>query len=67
LGAARLPAGSIFSRTNSMPLRFSTRQLGIGLNAGAASASPVRRLKQAWCHGQRTVSPTINPSASGPP
>ena len=36
-------------------------------SAGARSASPVRRLKHAWCHGQRTVSPTIAPSASGPP
>src|SRR5262249_62076149 len=67
LPAARLPAGSIFSRTKIEPLRFSTRQHGIGLNAGAATASPVRRLKQAWCQGHRTVSPTINPSASGPP
>ena len=26
----------------------------------------VRKLMQAWCHGHRTVSPTISPSASGP-
>ena len=32
----------------------------------ARSASPVRKLKQAWCHGQRTVSATSTPSASGP-
>jgi hypothetical protein len=29
--------------------------------------SPVRRLKRAWCHGHRTVSSTIIPSARGPP
>src|SRR5262249_31185306 len=67
LPAVRLSAGSIFSRTNTVPLRFSTRQHGIGLKAGAATASPVRSLKQPWCKGHRTVSPTINPSASGPP
>jgi hypothetical protein len=38
----------------------------IGSSAGARSASPVRRLKQAWCHGHRNVSPTTRPSASGP-
>src|SRR5262249_46722177 len=65
--AVSLSAGSTFSRTNTVPLRFSTRQHGIGLKAGAATASPVRRLKQAWCQGHRTVSPTIHPSASGPP
>ena len=27
---------------------------GTGFSAGARSASPVRRLKQAWCQGQRT-------------
>src|SRR5262249_57017676 len=67
LPAVRLSAGSIFSRTKTVPLRFSTRQHGIGLKAGAATASPVRRLKQAWGQGHRTGSPTINPSASGPP
>ena len=30
------------------------------------SGEALRRLKQAWCHGQRTVSPTRTPSASGP-
>ena len=28
---------------------------------------PVRRSKQAWCQGQRTVVPTKRPSANGPP
>ena len=36
------------------------------MKAGAPIASPVRRLKQAWCQGHRTVSSTINPAASGP-
>src|SRR6185369_952371 len=65
--ALRRSDGGTFSRTKSLPSRCSTRQRDIGLNAGAAAASPVRRLKQAWCQGQRTVSPTISPSASGPP
>jgi hypothetical protein len=56
-----------FSRTKMRPSRRSTRQQEVAVNAGAASASPLRRLKQAWCQGQRTVSPTISPSPSGPP
>src|SRR3546814_1385380 len=32
----------------------------------SAGIAEVGRLKQAWCQGQRTVSPTISPSASGP-
>jgi len=36
-----------FSRTNSLSSRNSTRQHATGLKAGARSASPVRRLKQA--------------------
>src|SRR5262249_28321420 len=67
LPAVRLSAGSVFSRTNAGPLRLSTRPHGLGVQAGAATASPVRRLKQAWCQGHRTVSPTISPPASGPP
>ena len=38
----------------------------MGLSAGALTASPVRKLKHAWCHGQRTVSPTIALAARGP-
>ncbi len=67
VGAARLPGvGAAFSRTNTLPSRSSVDQHATGLSAGARTASPVRRLKHAWCHGQRTVSSTISPSASGP-
>jgi hypothetical protein len=34
---------------------------------GARNAAPVRRLKQAWCHGQRISPSTTSPSASGAP
>ena len=61
------PASETLSRTKMRPSRRSTRQHEVAFSAGAASASPVRRLKQAWCQGQRTVSPTISPSPSGPP
>src|SRR6185295_12998008 len=37
-----------------------------GLSAGAVIASPVSRLKCAWCQGQRTVAPTSRPSTRGP-
>src|SRR4029079_7613507 len=47
--------------------RRSVSQQAIGESAGERSASPERRLKQAWCQGQRTVWPSITPSASGPP
>ena len=58
---------SRFPPTNTRPSRTSTSQVATGFSAGAATASPVRNEKHAWCHGQRTVSPTTNPSASGPP
>src|SRR5438128_1469268 len=48
-------------------LRIGVVRQDPGLNAGAPTASPVRRLKQAWCQGQRTVSETTSPSANGPP
>jgi hypothetical protein len=71
--AARAPldgslrsGGAAFSRTKILSSRFSTRQHDKALNAGAPIASPVRKLKRAWCHGQWTVSPAIKPSASGP-
>jgi hypothetical protein len=35
--------------------------------AGAASGSPVRKLKQAWCQGQRTMCPTKISSAREAP
>src|SRR5262245_3023627 len=55
LPAVRLSAGSIFSRTNAVPLCFSTRQHGIGLKAGAATASPVRRLADNQSVGERAA------------
>jgi hypothetical protein len=58
---------SFLVRTKILPSRCSRFQHATGLKAGACKASPVRRLKQAWCHGHRTVSSTISPSASGPP
>ena len=58
---------SFLDRTKILPSCCSTVQHASGANAGARTASPVRRLKQAWCQGQRTVSSTISPSASGPP
>lgn len=33
----------------------------------ARSGAPLRAWKQAWCQGQRTVSPTSRPSISGAP
>jgi hypothetical protein len=53
------------SRTKTMSSTRSTRQQAMGSSAGARSASPVRRLKQAWCRTQRNVSPTIQSSAVG--
>jgi hypothetical protein len=53
-------------RTEIIPSRCSTSQHAIGLSAGARRASPVRKSKQAWCQGQRTVSPTRRPSPRGP-
>jgi hypothetical protein len=47
LAALRCSVGSIFSLTHALPSRFCTRQHETGLNAGAATASPVRRLKRA--------------------
>jgi hypothetical protein len=60
--------GAVFTlpRTKTLLLRTATDQQETGSNAGARTASPVRRLKQAWCRGQRTVSPTIRPSARAP-
>jgi len=46
--------------------RCSIRQHDTGLSAGGRNASPVRKLKPAWCRGQRTVSATSILSASGP-
>ncbi len=46
-GAAGFAAPAIFSRTKRRPSRRSTRQHGTGVRAGAATASPVRRLKHA--------------------
>ena len=46
LGAGFAGAGR-FSLTKTLPSRCSTDQQSIALRAGAASASPVRRLKQA--------------------
>jgi hypothetical protein len=54
------------TRTENRSSRRSTRQHEVAVNADAACASPVRRLKQAWCHGQRTVSSAIRPSPGGP-
>ena len=65
-GAAPAAFGS-FSRTTIRSPTISTRQQGTGSKAGARTASPVLRLKQAWCQGQRTVSPATIPSPSGPP
>jgi hypothetical protein len=59
--------GSFLLRTKILSSRRSTVQHATGLKAGARNASPVRKLKQAWCQGHRTVSPTMSPSASGPP
>jgi len=63
----RLGAGAAFPRTKTLPPSTSVDQHAMGPSAGALTASPVRKLKHAWCHGQRTVSSTISPSASGPP
>ena len=63
---------SIYARINPdniarlQPLLNLFFQQAIGLSAGACSASPVRRSKQAWCQGQRTVPSATTPSASGP-
>ena len=45
---------------------FARQRRTTASSAGARTASPVRRLKHAWCHGHRIVSPTTSPSASGP-
>jgi hypothetical protein len=45
--AGRRAALSRFSLTKALPSRCSTRQQETGFSAGARSASPVRRLKQA--------------------
>ena len=45
--AARLRLRVRFSRTKTLPSRCSTAQQATGLSAGARSASPVRRSKQA--------------------
>jgi hypothetical protein len=63
---ARLGLAS-FSRTKMWSPTVSTRQVATGSKAGARIASPVRRLKQAWCQGQRTVSPDSTPLPRGPP
>jgi hypothetical protein len=59
-------AGTSLSPTRTVSPARSTWKHEMGLSAGAPSGWPVRRSKQAWCHGQRTVSPTTSPSASGP-
>ena len=46
LGLGLAGAGR-FSLTKTLPSRCSTDQQSMGLRAGAASASPVRRLKRA--------------------
>src|ERR1051326_8631983 len=61
LGAGLAEGSPSFSRIKTLSPTFSTFQRAIGSSAGARNASPVRRLKQAWCQGQRTVSPTIIP------
>ena len=71
-GAARLGRAALLGRFDllahpRLAVALLHRQHETGLSAGAATASPVRRLKQAWCQGHRTVSPTTSPSASGPP
>lgn len=58
-GSARQPG-----EQRVAPADFLDRQQGTGSRAGARSASPVRKLKHAWCQGQRTVPSTINPSPS---
>jgi hypothetical protein len=56
------------SVTTTFSPRRSTRQHATGESAGRRERlAGVRRLKHAWCQGQRTVSPTIAPSESGPP
>jgi hypothetical protein len=55
------------SCTNTLAPTRSTRQQGMGSNAGGRITAPVRRLKQAWCNRQRTSSATIRPFPSGPP
>ena len=49
-----------------MPFSTATSQHGRGSKAGAESASPVRKLKQAWCQGQRTDPSVTRPEPSGP-
>src|ERR1035441_6861534 len=61
-----LGLGATLPSTTILPSRISVDQHATGPSAGARTASPVRRLKQAWCQGQRTVSPTVRPSARGP-
>jgi hypothetical protein len=62
----RRPLGSSNFRAKTVAPGRSTLQHAIGSSAGARSASPFRRLKQAWCNGHRTVSPTTNPLTSAP-
>jgi hypothetical protein len=48
IGAAPAGAGALaLARTKILAFRCSTTQQATGVNAGASSASPVRRLKQA--------------------
>jgi hypothetical protein len=57
--------GGSLPRTKSRPSSTSIRQRGRSISAGGREAAPVRRLKQAWCQGHRTVSPTRKPSERG--
>ena len=58
-------ASASLSETYTLPSRCSTRQHDTGSSAVGRSGAPLRRLKQAWCQGQRTVSAPSSSSASG--
>ena len=60
-------AAAILLRTNKVLSMISTFHFVSAVKAGARSATPVRKLKQAWCQEQRISSPATRPSASGPP
>ena len=66
ISAGRAVWPSRFSLTKIRPSRCSTFQHSTGLKAGARTASPLRRSKQAWCQGHRTLSPTHEAVAERP-